>query len=562
MKEAENKVKILFSIGGILVMTIAMTLLIVTIGFFIGLTVSKWQFPAGFVLSATLYYFFCRTYYRNPGTYIKGVGISLAIILSSIVIAINFYDVSYDGQSYHMEEIYQLKNGWNPTEGELSSSINMALYIDHYSKGVEIPQSALYSITDRIEAGKATNFMILSASFCLTLGLLLSGKRLSAIKCIFISLFATLNPIAVNQLLTTYVDGQLAIMLLCFLITATWAVREGDKFSFLVLASIIIITSNIKFTGLVYIVLFSFAFLAWLALVNYQKAFFQKAFLITLVAGLIGVFIVGYSTYVENTIVHHHPFYPLMGKNKVDIMQHNLPPGFEHYSASHKFFLSFFGHTDNVMIGNTKEIRLKIPFAINKDDIVNSYAIDTRIAGFGGLFSGLMLLSVILLTILLTKFSGQWRYRKNWLYLVVLIITSVIIMPESWWARYVPQFWYIPIIILLIAELYMDNNFKILKLLMYICLTINIGFTLLSFRFNILMTQMINAQLKEMKDSERTIYVQFDSSESNRIRFQEKGIPYIERYIEKNPAAKAIVNSDAMYMIPVNPVESAQPTKL
>jgi hypothetical protein len=97
---------------------------------------------------------------------------------------------------------------------------------------------------------------------------------------------------------------------------------------------------------------------------------------------------------------------------------------------------------------------------------------------------------------------------------------------------------------------------------MYICLTINIGFTLLSFRFNILMTQMINAQLKEMKDSERTIYVQFDSSESNRIRFQEKGIPYIERYIEKNPAAKAIVSSDAMYMIPVNPVESAQPTKL
>jgi hypothetical protein len=561
MKEAENRVKILFSIGGILVITIAMTLLIVTLGFFIGFTVSKWQFPAGFLLASGLYYFTAKAYYKDFGSYFRAVFISLAVIIISMVIATNFYDVSYDGQSYHMEEIYQLKNGWNPSKGELAPSVNMALYIDHYSKGVEIPQSTLYSITDRIETGKATNFMLLAASFCLTLALLLSGERLSAAKCILLSLFTALNPIAVNQLLTTYVDGQLAIMLLCFLVVATWAVRVGSNFSFLLLASIIIITSNIKFTGLVYIVLFSFAFLAWLALVNYQKMFFRKAFLVTLISGVVGVLVVGYSTYVENTIVHHHPFYPLMGENKVDIMHHNLPPGFEAYDGLSKFFLSLFAHSDNVMTGNNKEIKLKIPFTINKDDIVNSYAIDTRIAGFGGLFSGLIILSVIVVILLLTKYSGQWRYKKNWLYIIGLIIISIIIMPESWWARYVPQFWYLPIIALLMSELYIDNKFKILKISMYLCLTINVVFTLLSFRYNFIMTRLINAQLKEIKDSNRTIFVQFDSSESNRIRFHENGISYIERYIEKNPATKEIICSEAMYLIPSEKMTSPMLTK-
>jgi len=562
MKEAGDKVKILFSIGGILVITIAMTLLIVTLGFFIGLTVSKWQFPAGFLVASALYYFIAKEYCKDFGSYVSAVLICLALIMISMAIATNFYDVSYDGQSYHMEEIYQLRKGWNPAKGELSSAVNMAIYIDHYSKGVEIPQSTLYSITGHIETGKATNLILLAASFCLTLALLLSGNKLSVPKCIILSLFTALNPIAVNQLLTTYVDGQLAIMLLCFLVVATWTVREGTHFSFLLLGSIIIIISNVKFTGLVYIVLFSFAFLAWLALVNYNKLFFRKAFLVILISGLIGVLVVGYTTYVKNTIVHHHPFYPLMGAEKVDIMQHNLPPGFESYNGMSKFFLSLFAHSDNVMLGSEKHIELKIPFTVNKDDIVNSYAIDTRIAGFGGLFSGLIVLSVLFIIVLLTRYSAQWKYKKNWLYIVGLIIVSVIIMPESWWARYVPQFWYLPILVLLISELYIDNKFKILKILMYLCLAVNVSFSLLSFRYNFIMTNLINAQLKEIKDANRMIFVQFNSSESNRIRFEENGISYVERYIEKNPAMKYIICSQAMYMIPTGKVSPAKPNKL
>jgi hypothetical protein len=550
MKRSDDKVKLLFSVGGLLIITIAITLLIVTLGFFAGVTVSKWQFPAGFLISAGLYHRVAKPYYSHFRSYSAVILICLGLIISSVIIATKFYDVSYDGQSYHMEEIYQLKNGWNPAKGELADSVNMALYIDHYSKGVEIPQSTLYSLTEHIESGKATNLILLIASFCLTLALLLHGNKLSGSRCILISLFTALNPVAVNQLLTTYVDGQLAIMLLCFVVVAIRAISAGTNFSFLLLASIVIITANIKFTGLVYIVLFSFAFLTWLAVVNYQKLFFRKAFLVTLFSGLVAVLIVGYSTYVENTIVHNHPFYPLMGENKVDIMQHNLPPGFEDYSAATKFFLSLFSHSENAMVGNNHQVQLKIPFTFNKDDVINSYAIDTRIAGFGAMFSGLIMLSVILILVLLIKYYDRWKYRKNWLYLMGLIIISIVVMPESWWARYVPQFWYLPILVLLMSELYMDHQLNIFKLLMYLCLVINVSFTLLSFRYNFMMSRLINAQLKEIKDSNQRIFVQFNSAESNRIRFQENGISYVEKYIEKNPASKSIINSAALYLIP------------
>ncbi|MET1056688.1 MAG: hypothetical protein ABWY16_15370 [Pedobacter sp.] len=550
MKETKNTVKILFSIGGILIITIAMTLLIVTLGFFIGLSVSKWQFPAGFILASALYFFIAKAYYGNITTFVKSLLSCSAVIILSTIIALNFYDASFDGQSYHMEEIYQLKNGWNPTKKKLPASVNMALYINHYSKGVEIPQSTLYSLTERIESGKATNFMLIIAALCLTLALLLSSGKLSLLKCIFISVFAALNPIAVNQLLSTYVDGQLAIMLLCFFVVSTWTVRMRSNFSFLVLGAIIILTANIKFTGLVYIVLFSFAYLAWLALVNYQKIFFRKAFLITLTSGMVAVLFIGYSTYVLNTLDYKHPFYPLMGENKVDIMQHNLPPGFGDHNDAGKFFVSLFGHSDNPMASNGRQIALKLPFTINKNDIVNSYAIDTRIAGFGAMFSGIILLSIALIIILLVRHPERWKYKKNWLYILGLVIVSVVIMPESWWARYVPQFWYFPIIVLLISELYIGDKFKKIKLLMYICLCINVSFSLLSFRYNFIMTNRITKQMEKIKDFHQTIAVQWNISGSNRIRFQENDIPYTEQDLRNKANTEHIICSEAMFLLP------------
>jgi hypothetical protein len=549
MQVKPDYVKILFLTGCLLIVALAMVLVVASLGFFAGTGISGWQFPLAFVFAAVLYFYISKNSYRHTAIFLKSLLVSVAVIVVSIIIAVNFYDVSYDGQSYHMEGIYQLKNGWNPFTNLLPQSVNMSIYINHYSKGVEIPQSILYSLTNRIEAGKATSIILLTGAFCLTLSFLLGLNKLSASKCILLSLLAASNPVIINQLISTYVDGQLAVLLLSFLIVILMIARDANYGNLVLLAAVIIIAANVKFTGLVYMIVFTAAFLAWLLFAG-KPALFKRVLYTSLISGIVAVFIVGYNPYVVNTTKYFHPFYPLMGKNQVDIMGHNMPEGFEKENAVGKFFISLFAHTDNVMRGNGKKIQLKVPFALNKIDIVNSYAIDTRIAGMGPLFSGLLLLSVISFIVFL--YRSPWRSVKNQLYILGVIIVSICIVPESWWVRYIPQLWYIPLIILFIIEMYPVSQLNILKTLIYAAIIVNIGFTMLTFRYNLMMTRMVNTQMNKLKASHQTIVVQWGSAKANRIRFQENGIPFTERNLDHVPNTENIICSDSKFIVPAN----------
>jgi hypothetical protein len=549
MQTTTNNSKILFLTGSLLIVTITMVLVIASLSFFGGAGVASWQFPASFLLTAALYYY-SKSYNNNFRVFLKSVFISLVIIIVAMIIAISFYDVSYDGQSYHQEGILQLREGWNPFKTLLPKSVNFSIYINHYSKGVELPQSTIYSLTNHIEAAKATNFILLAAAFCLTLSFLLDLKRLSILKCILISVLAVFNPIIVNQLISTYVDGQLAVLLLCFFIAALLVIKEASYGNLILLGGVIIIEANTKFTGLVYMVLFVTALLAWLLYMR-RIALFKRALYTSILSGAIAVLIVGYNPYVVNTVKFQHPFYPLMGKNKVDIMGLNTPNGFEGKNAVSKFFASLFAHTDNVMPDNGRKVQLKIPFTINKTDIVNASKIDTRIAGFGPLFSGLILISGIALIILLVN-AGDRENIKNSLYFIAVIIASVCIIPESWWARYIPQLWYVPIIILLNTELYRANKLKALKFISYAAFILNIGFTFIVFGWNMMMTSLVKYQMENLRATHQTIIVQWGSAKSNRIRFNEFHIPYIEKNLDNVPNTENLIRSDSKFVIPEN----------
>ncbi|MBK8142070.1 MAG: hypothetical protein IPK57_14595, partial [Chitinophagaceae bacterium] len=132
--------------------------------------------------------------------------------MSAILIAGFFYDTSADGLVYHQETIYQLKTGWNPVNKILPDSVNQAIWINHYAKGAEIPQASIYSMTNRIETGKATNIILLAGSFFLTASALSVFGRLTMRKVLLLSGLLVLNPVTINQLFTYYVDGQLACL--------------------------------------------------------------------------------------------------------------------------------------------------------------------------------------------------------------------------------------------------------------------------------------------------------------------------------------------------------------
>lgn len=547
-----------FLIAFCLLNIIGLTLLLSTILFVFGIHVTWLHLPVSVCIAIVLNYYASRAYALEKDSYfLKSILISIGVLVISVVLANAIYDTSWDGQFYHQEAVYQLKNGWNPFHQPLPDSVNRAIWINHYPKGAEIPQAAIYAITNKIETGKATNFILFAAAFFLILSFLLSHHRFSIKKSVFISSLITLNPIIINQWFTYYVDGQMACLLVCLVIAFISLTEFFNKYYFILLVSVLICALNIKFTAIAYVGIFTLSFFIYL-LWNKKYQLFRKLLFPLAFTIAIGVFLVGYNPYVTNTIKYEHPFHPLMGKQKVNIMKGNFPIGFAEKNRFEKFFVSFFSHTDNAgsWEGTVRTPRLKLPFTLSGLDINFAWVEDARIAGFGPFFSGIAISSVLLL-LLLFRFKNKSE-SKNILFLIGSLFASIIIMPEAWWARYVPQFWFIPLIILIWSENVRSKWINFLRVFLYVFIILNIGCSLLSIPHRLFMSQHADHQVAQLKAIGKPILVKWGGAKSNRIRFEENNIPYKETQIDTTRSAN-IISSDSRYQKPDTIPQVAMP---
>jgi signal transduction histidine kinase len=85
------------------------------------------------------------------------------------------------------------------------------------------------------------------------------------------------------------------------------------------------------------------------------------------------------------------------------------------------------------------------PFDIGWKDFELYYFHDVRISGFGPLFSGALILSLILLAIILFRPDTQ---RLFIILFCAAIVLSLLVSTHTWWARYGPQLWLLPIIVI------------------------------------------------------------------------------------------------------------------
>ena len=305
---------------------------------------------------------------------------------------------------YHMESAIQMKNGWNPFKKELPGDFNQAIWLNHYGKGVEDPQATIYALTHRLETTKATNFIMLAASFCLSMAFLIRLGRFSFRKNLLFSTLLALNPVTFYQLLNTYVDGQLCSFLLCFIAVACLLYQDADRYFLILLASVLIMLINIKFTALVFAAIFTAGMLLTF-LVCRKRPAFKKSFIVAAMATVFAIGVVGYFPYVINTVQYHDILYPGLPMLKSEALKFT-PPVLRNKNQFSKFFISFFSHTDNLHLTVTKDpvIKPKIPFTLNKTDIFNaSKPYVVFIAGMGPFFSGICLTAVVIF--------GYWLWK-------------------------------------------------------------------------------------------------------------------------------------------------------
>ena len=452
------------------------------------------------------------------------------IVLSAVflfsALSYFFYDTSYDGQVYHQETIVQLARGWNPFFETLSPANpvegKMFQWSQNYAKAAEIAQGCIYMATHRIESGKTVNCLLIFASFFLAVCSLCTLKKMSLRRAILFAAAAALNPIAVCQAFSYYIDGQLASLALCLLcLLALFYKRPSAFLSFLVAAGAIYFI-NIKFTGVIYFAVMAAGFLA-VSLLHKKMEVFKKALVVFTVSGLLGVFVFGYNPYVRNFKEHGHPFFPIMGEGKVDIMAGNRPIGFDAMTKAQRLWTSLAAKAATFP---EQEVKVKLPLTLSKQEIMEFGFPDIRLGGFGPFFSGALLLSLIALVL---SFARAKENRTLYAVLLFLLL-SVFINPENWWARYVPQLWFAPLLTVIFAEFGPAAELaKKLTAAVALLILFNVGligsFYLYRQTKN---TVRVRHELKQLSQMKMPLRVDFSDFRSNRVRFEEYGLQYVE----------------------------------
>lgn len=409
---------------------------------------------------------------------ILSIVLATLIFITSAYIEGKIYDTTSDGNTYHKLAVGSMKNGWIPLYGSCKDyteedgniltvnegNINY-LWADHYAIGTEIIGANIYAFSGNIETGKAYNIIMMYACFGIALGYLCLEKKLNVIKALVISFVLVANPITLVQWGTYYVDTALLTALFITLIELLSISKDKieNKRSlekYFILAMSIAICANAKFTGLAYEAAFCGIFyLYWIIRLRKSKEQLKRNFIFDTVFYIITVGItvavIGGSSYLMNTIKYKHPFYPLYGEGHVENMVNKeIPVSVSSKSYIGQFLTSIFSEGINVSPAYYPEGGIepvsKVPFTFTKEELSRYCIPDIRMGGFGPLYSGIFIMTCIILVIMIIDFIKNKKIDEltQLLIIVVLSFLMITLLSGGYWARYIPYVYFISIMTL------------------------------------------------------------------------------------------------------------------
>lgn len=348
------------------------------------------------------------------------------LVAVAISLALSFRDVSADGVDYHLPAIDQLVRGWNPLwRPQMQSGAYADLWGTHYPKGAWHVSASLAAISGSLQAAKALNGLAALATLLLLLG---AARRWepSRIRGTLLAVAVVANPVVVTQLATSYTDGLLYLSLVTF---AALLALDAKPPSLPALACLVL-GLNTKFTALGYFGVLLVAWAGWRVLARGGSI---RAPATLVFAAALGVVVVGANPFVFNLLAKGHPFFPLFGEGKVDILSNQMPRAFVEKGRVQQLVLGTFSESSNDF---TREPVLKVPLRVGRGELRAFDGPDTRVAGFGPLWAACLLFSLPL-----------WRPRALSQHLWLLApLALCFASPGLWWARYVPWLYLIPLV--------------------------------------------------------------------------------------------------------------------
>ena len=511
IKMIEN-LKKSFLIAGVFLLTfIIVNIFLSTALFIFKISIQKWYAIASLIITILfstylLYKNDLLSKNENGNNFIlyiiNGIFLPILIIFLAVFFCGKVYSFAVDSNFYHKSTIGILTDGWNPlyenSEDFVSKNKKIEIpttgadiWINHYARATHVFQANIYSLTNNIECGKAIDIISIVAIFIIIVSLLsLYFKKL--LFPIFFGLCSILNGVVINQLLSNYIDLHVYLYLLLLMVSFFMLEYKDDsnisKMGFIVYTISLLMLINIKATAFAYAGIYCLGIYAFYIYKLIKKKidvkFFKKFTIVSFIATIIGVFVIGLSVYPKNFIDHGNPFYPLYGEGKVDILMLNEPESLIDKAPIKKYFISLFSKLSNITTIDYSET-LKFPFTVTKDEFDYITAEDIRLSGNGLFFSGIFLLSLLVIVCTIKEIYKKNKTLFNYTSIILIItILFICFFSENWWARYFPQSQFLVLIAILYGYI---SDHKICNNLMVAIITLFLlnGFILSSSRFDI-----------------------------------------------------------------------------
>lgn len=498
--------------------------------FFFNLTITPWYFPI--ISGLTLIW---AAYDGNKlfpdSRKMVYLGLLMTVVCVAVCLAISnwFFDVSYDGRYYHFFSIQLLRDGWNPVYDPKIAAPDFdqawMAWARLYPKATWYFGAVLASFWGSSEVAKSSTLILMVALWLIVSGNLLKFSKLQVWQSILLGLVTALNPVQITQAFTKYVDGQISICLTIVFVALVTMWVTPDRLNRIVLGAALLYGGSIKASGLLYFAIFVFFGLIPLIVKNKNWREFWIITGIAAISVLFSLFILGYNPYVTNTILYHNPIHPLTLQNQNVIMDANRPKDFNDMDRFKRFAKSVLAPSSDPYMEH-KSPSPKIPFTVTEQELAIFTGPDVRVGGFGPWFSGVLLLSGIGWLLLL-------RFKPTIAGMVFLgavpILISIFSSAEGWWARYAPQTWLLPLLVLF--GLWYASSPVILKrfaLVLVMAIIVNIGMvSATNLKSNFLETYTARQAFEKIATNHQMVLMQCpDYCEATNVILRENQVAY------------------------------------
>jgi len=493
-------------------------LLVAVFGFIIWIPMTKYHFLVAFALTLGTIAWGCQ--WERKKSIVQGIIFTAITLLGGGYTSLFFEKGHWaDGLGYHKPPVIEMKNGWNPLweynsardqgyEDPWDLSVDRWWYWSkHYSKSDWYINAVFYAFSGNLDLGHLSRVFYLLATFIVVFVAIASIFRLPNYQSFFLAFVAALNPFSIVHCFSSYLDGALGSCLtLLFFALAAYLKSKDKRFLPFVIASIVIAT-NLKFTGVVYVAVFLIFFLipytvlgihARLSLESNKessgnelsfrrkpesrrvtrslsfwipararmtkcgsifsgespKKILDRPLTYSLVLATVLALIAGVNPYLHHLYHHYTPFYPLHTVRKIDMPdRQNFMEDWTECNVGdanklQQFFFYYLNtsdyHPTTYHHWEGKQYGVHT-ITVNKIPFgrYNTGEHDNHIFSHGDSNFGSLFMVSMWFSLLMMPFI---RCKGFW-FLFLAVGASIGVQPYIWYIRYIPHLWLIPIVV-------------------------------------------------------------------------------------------------------------------